>query len=141
MRTKKGISPILAKLLLIVIAVTAVVVTYAWIMTFTGVQTQPDETSLIQENVSWPTASTIEVVIRNIGTSDVTITAVYMGTFSTNLNLNVTMYPPAGSSSAIVEAGLTNRFIINYQWIADTRYYFKFATDKTKSLDFSEQSP
>ena len=141
MIVKKGISPILAKLLLIVIVITAVVVTYAWIITFTGLQTQPAEVFLIQENVSWPTASTIEVVIRNIGTSDVTITAVYMGTSSTNLNLSITMSPPAGSSTAIVEAGSTNRFTITCQWIANTRYYFKFATDTPESLDFSEQSP
>ena len=36
LKAKKGISPILATLLLIVIAVSAVIVTYAWVMTFTG---------------------------------------------------------------------------------------------------------
>ncbi|MGQ9744095.1 MAG: archaellin/type IV pilin N-terminal domain-containing protein, partial [Candidatus Bathycorpusculaceae bacterium] len=34
LKSKKAISPILATLLLIVIAVAAIVVTYAWIMTY-----------------------------------------------------------------------------------------------------------
>jgi len=36
LRSRKAISPILATLLLIVIAVAAIVVTYAWIMMYTG---------------------------------------------------------------------------------------------------------
>ena len=36
LKSKKAISPILATLLLIVIAVAAIVVTYAWITTFMG---------------------------------------------------------------------------------------------------------
>jgi len=34
LKSKKAISPILATLLLIVIAVAAIVVTYAWVMTY-----------------------------------------------------------------------------------------------------------
>ncbi len=35
-KSRKAISPILATLLLVVIAVAAIVVTYAWIMTYMG---------------------------------------------------------------------------------------------------------
>jgi flagellin-like protein len=88
LKSKKGISPILATLLLIVIAVAAVIVTYAWVMTFTGTQTQNAGVMLSKEDVSWPTASSIRVVIKNIGVSDVRITGVYLGTSPTNLNLS-----------------------------------------------------
>ena len=137
LRSKKGISPILATLLLIVIAVAAVIVTYAWVMTFTGTQTQQAGVMLAQENVSWPTASNIKVVIKNTGMSNAKITGVYLGTSSTNLNLSVSMLP----TSATINAGSTSTFTITYTWAANTRYYFKFATDTPISLEFSEKSP
>jgi flagellin-like protein len=137
LRSKKGISPILATLLLIVIAVAAVIVTYAWVMTFTGTTIQQAGVMLAKENVSWPTASSIKVVIKNTGTSNAKITAVYLGTSSTNLNLTTTMSP----TSATVNAGSTSTFTITYTWTANTRYYFKFATDTPISLEFSEKSP
>ena len=137
LRSKKGISPILATLLLIVIAVAAVIVTYAWVMTFTGTQTQQAGVMLAQENVSWPTASSIKVVIKNTGMGNAKITGVYLGTSSTNLNLSVSMLP----TSATINAGSRNTFTITYTWTANTRYYFKFATDTPISLEFSEKSP
>ena len=137
LRSKKGISPILATLLLIVIAVAAVIVTYAWVMTFTGTTIQQAGVMLAKENVSWHTAS-INVVIKNTGTSNAKITAVYLGTSSTNLNLTITMLP----TSATINAGSMNTFTITYpSWTANTRYYFKFATDTAVSLEFSEKSP
>ena len=141
LRSKKGISPILATLLLIVIAVAAVIVTYAWVMTFTGTQTQQAGVLLKVENVSWPTGSSISVVIRNTGTSNAKITAAYMGTSSTNLNLSITVTPTLGGASSTVNAGSTNTFTITYTWTANTRYYFKFATDTPAALEFSEKSP
>jgi flagellin-like protein len=39
LRSKRGISPILATLLLIVIAVAAIVITYAWVMGYLGFTT------------------------------------------------------------------------------------------------------
>jgi len=134
--SKKGISPILATLLLIVIAVAAVIVTYAWVMTFTGTQTQQAGVLLTKENVSWPTSSTINVVIRNTGTSNGKIMGAYVGTSATNLT-SVTMSP----SSATVNAGASQAFTLTYTWTANTRYYFKFATDTPATLEFSEKTP
>jgi flagellin-like protein len=140
-RAKKGISPILATLLLIVIAVAAVIITYAWVLSFTGTQTQQAGVLLTKENVTWPTSSTIAVVVRNTGTSNAKITAVYMGTSSTNLNLSISTSPTPGSSSATVSAGSSTTFTITYSWASNTRYYFKFATDTPAVLEFSEKSP
>jgi flagellin-like protein len=141
LRAKRGISPILATLLLIVIAVAAVIVTYAWVMTFAGTQTQQAGVLLSQENVAWPDADTITVVIKNTGTSNAKITAVYMGTSSTNLDLSVTVSPTPGGSSATVNAGASKAFNITYTWAANTRYYFKFATDTPANLEISAKSP
>jgi flagellin-like protein len=138
LRSKKGISPILATLLLIVIAVAAVIVTYAWVMTFTGAQTQQAGIMLSQENVSWPTSTRISIVIRNTGTSNAKITAAYIGTTSTNVATATVSSP---TLPATVNAGSSATFNITYTWSANTRYYFKFATDTPATLEFSSLSP
>jgi len=139
LKSKKGISPILATLLLIVIAVAAVIVTYAWVMTFTGTQTQQAGVLLIKENVSWPTNTSINIVIRNTGTSNGKVTAVYIGTSSTNL-ASASLSSPA-TLPATVNAGDSATFTLTKTWDPNTRYYFKFATDTPAALEFSEKSP
>jgi len=136
--SKKGISPILATLLLIVIAVAAVIVTYAWVMTFTGTQTQQAGVMLVEENVSWPLSTRISVVIRNTGTSNAKITGAYIGTSSTNL-ASATVSSP--TLPATINAGASATFNITYTWAANTRYYFKFATDTPATLEFSKTTP
>lgn len=133
--SKKGISPILATLLLIVIAVAAVIVTYAWVMTFTGSQTQQAGVFLTKENISWAPGS-ITVVIRNTGTSNGKVVAAYMGTSQSNLT-PVAMSP----SSATVNAGSSASFTLSSSYDSNTRYYFKFATDGQATLEFYEESP
>jgi hypothetical protein len=93
---------------------------------------------LVKENVSWPTGSSIAIVIRNAGTSNGKITAVYIGTSATNLT-SATVSSP--SLPATVNAGALQSFTITYTWAAGTRYYFKFSTDTPASLEFSEMSP
>jgi len=135
--SKKAISPILATLLLIVIAVAAVIVTYAWVMTFTGTQTQQAGVMLIKENVSWHSSkSYIAVVIRNTGTSNGKIMGAYVGTTATNL-ASVTMNPTSGT----VIAGSSASFNLTQTWVISTRYYFKFVTDTPATLEFNEISP
>ncbi|MGB9778860.1 MAG: archaellin/type IV pilin N-terminal domain-containing protein, partial [Candidatus Bathyarchaeales archaeon] len=53
LKSKKAISPILATLLLIVIAVAAIVVTYAWIMTYMSNAGTQASVILYKENISW----------------------------------------------------------------------------------------
>ncbi len=138
LKSKKGISPILATLLLIVIAVAAIIVTYAWVMTFTGSQTQEAGLQLVYENVQWPNNSTISVVIRNTGTSNGKITAVYIGTSSANL---ATADLSSPTLPANINTGSTVTVTLVYNWNPNTRYYFKFATDTPIYLDFSQVSP
>ena len=137
LRSKKGISPILATLLLIVIAVAAVVVTYAWVMTFTGTTIQQAGVMLSKENVSWKSGS-VSVTIRNTGTSNAKIVSAYMGTSATNL-ASATVASP--TLPATINAGASSSFNLTYTWAANTMYYFKFATDAPISLEFNVKSP
>ena len=139
LKSKKGISPILATLLLIVIAVAAVIVTYAWVMTFTASTTSQAGAMLSVENIRFHNVSTtdyVEVIIRNSGTADAKIVEVYAGTSSTALVPQTSVsYTP---STAVVAAGSSLNVTITYDWTDGTRYHFKMATEAGQTLPFSE---
>lgn len=79
LKSKEGISPILATLLLIVIAVAAVIVTYAWVMTFTATQTERAGKMIeFDSAVINATSDNVTVYVRNSGTEQVTLDKVYI---------------------------------------------------------------
>jgi len=142
LKSKKGISPILATLLLIVIAVAAIVVTYAWVITFTGSTTGQAGVLLYKENVYWNSTSpkSIVIYVRNQGTSDAEINAVYIGTSATSLVPQTASYNP---SSKLVYANGANLLTITvtYNWAIDTTYYFRVAPKVGSPLVFDLRSP
>lgn len=147
LKSKKGISPILATLLLIVIAVAAIIVTYAWVMTYMGTQTQQAGALITTENVRWygnPNVSThnlTDIVVRNIGTSTVKIVRVYLGTSQGNL-MQVTANCVAGINATIEPqkiATLTIQWPISGFATAYTigqTYYFSIATEPGTAYTF-----
>ena len=142
LKSKRGISPILATLLLIVIAVAAIVVTYAWVITFTGSTTTQAGVFLDKDNVYWNSTlpKTIVIYARNKGTSDAEINAVYVGTSSTNLQLQTSVtYNP--STKLVYANGGTIIITVTYDWATDTTYYFKVAPKVGNALEFSWRSP
>lgn len=78
-KSKKGVSPIIATLLLIVIAVAAAVVTYSFVMGFIGTSTNP---SGQQGQMSIDSATLnnthVTVYVRNIGSKPLTVDSVYV---------------------------------------------------------------
>ncbi|MEM3703533.1 MAG: archaellin/type IV pilin N-terminal domain-containing protein [Candidatus Bathyarchaeia archaeon] len=136
LKSRKGISPILATLLLIVIAVAAIVVTYAWIMTYMSSAGHQAGVQLALDTVSWPN-NTIKLYIRNVGTSDAIIDEVYIGTSAANLD-------PAshdGKNKAVLADGGTLVITINYSWTNGTTYYFKVVPKTGAPLEFSRRAP
>jgi len=81
-KSKRGISPVIAVLLLIVIAVAASVITYSWITWFLTVQQQQAASMIRIEEVDLSglnsDPSIIKIYVRNIGTVKVTVDAVYV---------------------------------------------------------------
>jgi len=138
-RSRKAISPILATLLLIVIAVSAIVITYAWVTTFLTGATGGAGVILNRDNVSWATGN-ITIYVRNTGTSDAEIDAIYIGTSSTNLakQTSVTYNP---TSKIAYASGGTITITVTYSWNVDTTYYFKVAPKIGAALEFSLKSP
>ena len=141
LKSKKGISPILATLLLIVIAVAAVIVTYAWVITFTGTTTQNAGALLQPENVRFYSDDDIEITIRNSGTGNAKIVEVYQGPSTSELEKwDVRDYDPdtqiVGASSSI-----TIDLRLDDDWESGTIYYFKVVTEEGFSLPFQAEAP
>jgi len=144
LRSKKGISPILATLLLIVIAVAAVIVTYAWVMTFTTSQTGQAGAILGEVNTRFYDDSgtlKIEVTLINSGSANAKISKVYFGISSGNLQelASGVTYDP---TTKIVSAnGGTIKITMTQTWSSGTHYYFKFVTEAGQTLPFDKIAP
>lgn len=144
LKSRKGISPILATLLLIVIAVAAIVVTYAWVMTFMGSQTSAAGVILKEENVHWNlTDSTTHITIRNIGTSDANIESLYLGE-TPNLE-SVTEYTDLGSGK-LLPTGQKLTIVLDWpnplaaSWTNGETYYFKITSESGAQLEFIKEA-
>jgi len=141
LKSKKGISPILATLLLIVIAVAAVIVTYAWVMTFTASTTSQAGAILTVENVRFynqsSTVYNIDITLRNSGTADATIDTVYMGESASDLAIQ------SNIDKGTVTAGSTHTIEITGDttlWIDGTTYYFNIGTEEGLGIPFSREA-
>jgi len=146
LKSKKGISPILATLLLIVIAVAAVIVTYAWVMTFTGSTTSQAGALLKVDNIRFYTQGgddRIDIVVRNTGTADATIDVVYAGDLSSNLVVesDLRFRDSDGANTQVVAAGsILTITLMDYPWDAGETYYFNIATKEGMSLPFPSEA-
>lgn len=140
LKSDKGISPILATLLLIVIAVSAIIVTYAWVMTFTS-STTGDITILNVENVRFYNATgtlKVDLIIRNSGIADAQVVEVYHGASSSDLSpVTAISYVP---TTQVVSVDSSLQITFDLSWVDGIRYYFKVVTEAGQLLSFSEDA-
>jgi flagellin-like protein len=134
-KSKKAISPILATLLLIVIAVAAIVVTYAWVMTYMGSTTTQAGIMLKKDaDCLWKTGN-VTIYVRNIGTSDAEIDKVYINSAP---QTSVTYTP---STKIVNKDGGTITIVVTFSWQANTEYHFQISPKLGESLSFDETPP
>jgi len=145
LNSKKAISPILATLLLIVIAVAAIVVTYAWITTYMGSATSQAGVILYKENIRFDTGIT-EITVGNSGTEDTRIVRIWLGDSSGNMT-DVTIHTDiTGSGKALPAGGITTITLdwpngIDSTWTAGDNYYFRIVPNPGQFIEFPEQAP
>lgn len=147
LRSKRAISPILATLLLIVIAVAAIVVTYAWIMTYMSSAGEQAGVTLFPENTFWNTTEKkTYITIHNTGTSDTKIVTLYMGTDQNNL-VDVTASTNIGTGITL-GAKTTKTIILNWPngvadaWTPGSGYYFNVVAEGGQQTEpYPEQAP
>jgi len=140
LKSRKAISPILATLLLIVIAVAAIVVTYAWIMTYMGNAEQQAGIMLYKSNVNFHEqdgTKKIAIDVGNSGKSNTQLIRVYVGTSTTNMQ-NQTTTP---SLPIMLSGESTATATVNYNWTEGATYHFRIIAASGQSLDFPEQAP
>jgi len=138
MKSKRAISPILATLLLIVIAVAAIVVTYTWIMTYMASTTQQAGVRLFKSNVRFYGSGTaIDIDVGNSGTAGTEIMEVYAGTSQSALDDQTT----SPTLPATLPEGAIVKISLSYNWTAGETYYFKIVSSSGQILDFPEQAP
>ncbi len=101
----KAISPIIATLLLIAIAVVASLVVYAWVMGYIGFQTSNTGSAVQVQSVTFtgtPTSEKVATVyLQNVGTNTVTIVSAQC------LYINGVQDASATSSTSSLAAGST----------------------------------
>jgi len=140
LKSKKAISPILATLLLIVIAVAAIVVTYAWVMTYMSSAGQQAGVILYKSNVNFYNQSTtkkIDIYMGNSGTSDTKIIKVYIGTSEAN---RPEQTPTQALPLSLLHSSVVT-ITVNYNWTAGTIYYFRITGETGQYIDFQQQAP
>lgn len=135
-RSRKAISPILATLLLIVIAVAAIVVTYAWIMTYMGGLQRDVRLFKAQVNFN---GTNIDIDIGNFGSTSTTIIKVYVGTSETNMP-EQTPTPPQTLPITLPGKGIVT-ITLNYTWTEGQTYYFKIISPDQTLPPWFEQAP
>ncbi|MEM1589369.1 MAG: archaellin/type IV pilin N-terminal domain-containing protein [Candidatus Bathyarchaeia archaeon] len=123
LKSRRGISPILATLLLIVIAVAAIVVTYAWIMTYMSSAGHRAGVMIEIENVYFHDEKNVTVTVRNVGTSDTSLASIYMGESRDNL-LRIW----SGSEPLPAKSDVTIEITLNKNYTSQKTYYFRAVT-------------
>jgi flagellin-like protein len=81
--SKKAVSPVIATLLMIAVAVAASVIVYVWsaglLGTLMGGGGAQVKEQVIMEAYDWVATGTLKIYVRNVGSSAVKIVAVYVG--------------------------------------------------------------
>jgi|WetSurMetagenome_2_1015567.scaffolds.fasta_scaffold214648_2 archaeal type IV pilus assembly protein PilA len=141
MKSRKDISPILATLLLIVIAVAIISVTYAWIVTYMNKTTDNAVFNPYMANVNFVTGTpnSVTIDIGNSGTASGQIVGVYAGTSASTMASMTPAYA-TGYTPTVTASGLT-RFTISLAWTTDTTYYFRITPSSGVAVNFSQKSP
>jgi len=145
LKSRKAISPILATLLLIVIAVAAIVVTYAWIMTYVSSAGNQASVNLYKENVFWnSTEKRTYLTVGNSGSGNTKIVRLYLGTSPNNL-INVTASSNIGTgillnAKSVVTVTLSWPNDVANAWTVGNYYYFKLVSETGHELPFNEEA-
>jgi flagellin-like protein len=134
LRKRKGISPLIATLLLIAIAVAASVLTYSWVMSMIGSQSAQAQTQVRIDSVTWGAshAATMVLDVRNTGSVDATLESVSIrknAAGSTALVLPVSTAIGAGTHSAVPATGTLSISSMSPVYAASTSYVIRVTTN------------
>jgi len=107
--SKKAVSPVIATLLMIAVAVAASVIVYVWsaglLGTLMGGGGSQVKEQLIIEAYSWPSGSDLTLNVRNTGSSSVIVDKVYVGGISGTPGGTLTIDPGGSQPVTVTNLG------------------------------------
>jgi flagellin-like protein len=116
MKNKKAISPVLAVLLMIAVAVAAALITYAWVMTYLSSTTSRAGHAIQIQSVDFTGNA---VYVQNVGDGTVIVSEIYQDGALLGTALELTIFE--GETQPVSIAGTT--------WAPGTEYHFKVVCD------------
>ncbi len=104
-RNTRAISPVIATLLMIAIAVVASLVTYAWVMGYMNFTTEKTGKAIQIQSVTYsgPTPGTFTIYVQNVGSSDVMLSSVFINGAAATTTFN----PVSGSLDTTTTSTIT----------------------------------
>jgi flagellin-like protein len=139
---RRGVSPVIATLLLIVIAVAAAVLTYIWVTGYMGKVTgtvEQTSTQQLQEKIKINAVSvsgtTVTLSVSNIGDTDVTISGAYV------LTQGGTSVCSSSPSTSISKGGTQDVPISSCSLTSGTTYIAKAVTSKGTEATYTFTAP
>ena len=112
MKNKKAISPVLAVLLMIAVAVAAALITYAWVMTYLSSTTSRAGHAIQIQSVDFTNS---KLYVQNVGDGTVIVSEVYQDGVLLSTGLG---YP-------VLEGDTQEVSILGTTWGAGVEYHFK----------------
>jgi len=118
---RKALSPVIATLLMVAIAVAAAIITYVWSMGLLGglmgTGGQQTKEQLVLEAYDW-TGANLQIVLRNVGSGGVNIAAIYLeGNSWINFGTTGTSIPIGGTYSASSTPPSGPTFTLNVAYV------------------------
>ena len=139
----KAISPVVATLLLIAIAVAAAIVSYSWIMSMIKTQGSAAQTGIRLEMVKFTGVSNewINVTIRNVGSTGTKIETLYVTYGSTTYAQDYTSANNIGIGAKREICFGNNALPTGFNWTAGEAYDIKVVTDNGFTVDGTYYAP
>jgi len=141
LQKRKGISPLIATLLLIAIAVAASVLTYSWVMSMIGSQSGQAQTQVRIDSVTYTDENTVTVAIRNTGSIDATVESVWVRpntAGSTWYKAEVSVTAQVGKAVDATCALIDPDLIVNTSYVfrvtTTTGFYYEFISTTPATL-------
>ncbi len=127
----KAVSPVIATLLMIAIAVAASIIVYVWsigllggLMGGGGSQVKEQ---LIMEAYDWSTSTTLRFTLRNVGSSVVTVASVYLGGTNQAAAVNTVLIGATAAYTLTVSGTFTGGAAYTLKVISTTGGVFSFS--------------
>ena len=108
---RKGISPLIATLLLIAIAVAASVLTYSWVMSMIGSQSAQAQTQVRIDSVKFNSSDAFYPMLRNTGSTSATMESVGIRTNQAGSSFEYVTLTPA--SAYAFDVGVARSITVN----------------------------